>query len=169
MKLLGLLAAIATATLSTVASATPLKFEISGDYSAKFVLDSTPVPDFFQDGYLFAIYGVPGFPGASSQHADIGFFNAAGTAGAAGLLIVDSGGFDYLLDAIGPQLYTGPESAPTFHKGSYALTGLSTPGDFTLTISAIPEPASWALMIIGFGLAGTAMRPRRASLDYPAI
>ena len=33
----------------------------------------------------------------------------------------------------------------------------------SLTVSAIPEPATWALMISGFGLAGAAIRRRRAS------
>ena len=30
--------------------------------------------------------------------------------------------------------------------------------------SAVPEPATWAMMIMGFGLAGTAIRSRRRSL-----
>jgi len=28
-------------------------------------------------------------------------------------------------------------------------------------LDAVPEPATWALMLAGFGLAGTAMRTRR--------
>ncbi len=32
--------------------------------------------------------------------------------------------------------------------------------------SAVPEPATWAMMIMGFGLAGTAIRSRRRSLAY---
>ena len=32
--------------------------------------------------------------------------------------------------------------------------------------SAVPEPATWAMMIMGFGLAGTAIRNRRRSLAY---
>jgi hypothetical protein len=40
----------------------------------------------------------------------------------------------------------------------------------TLTVSgsanAVPEPAAWGMMIGGFGLAGMAMRRRRASLRY---
>jgi hypothetical protein len=33
--------------------------------------------------------------------------------------------------------------------------------NFTYTLAAVPEPATWAMMIIGFGMAGTAMRTRR--------
>ena len=32
--------------------------------------------------------------------------------------------------------------------------------------SAVPEPATWAMMIVGFGLAGAAMRRRR---EAPAL
>lgn len=39
----------------------------------------------------------------------------------------------------------------------------SSPGDYVrvLTASAVPEPESWAMMILGFGLVGGAMRRRR--------
>ncbi|TRW14218.1 PEPxxWA-CTERM sorting domain-containing protein [Glacieibacterium frigidum] len=33
--------------------------------------------------------------------------------------------------------------------------------DFTLANAAVPEPATWGMMIVGFGLAGTAVRRRR--------
>ena len=32
----------------------------------------------------------------------------------------------------------------------------------TITINAVPEPGSWAMMLLGFGAAGYAMRRRRA-------
>lgn len=40
-------------------------------------------------------------------------------------------------------------------------------GEVTFDISgAVPEPATWALLILGFGLIGGAMRRRRVSLSY---
>lgn len=65
------------------------------------------------------------------------------------------------------------------HVYSFLLnTGLSTPGQlhfgvgdgqfndnsgaFTIQISAVPEPAAWAMMVGGFGLLGVAMRRRPA-------
>ncbi|MBT9473847.1 MAG: PEPxxWA-CTERM sorting domain-containing protein [Phenylobacterium sp.] len=33
--------------------------------------------------------------------------------------------------------------------------------------SAVPEPATWAMMIAGFGLAGSALRSRRALIALP--
>ncbi len=44
----------------------------------------------------------------------------------------------------------------TYSSGSGVLVG-SVPG-----MTAVPEPATWALMIGGFGLAGSALRRRRA-------
>ena len=41
--------------------------------------------------------------------------------------------------------------------GNYGDNG----GAFRITISNVPEPASWALLIAGFGLTGAAMRRRR--------
>lgn len=47
----------------------------------------------------------------------------------------------------------------------FAATGLSDSyGGYldNITISSVPEPATWAMMITGFGLAGTAIRRRRS-------
>ena len=47
----------------------------------------------------------------------------------------------------------------------YFRTMGSAPYSVTLTIgefAAVPEPATWALMIVGFGLAGGTLRKRRA-------
>ena len=42
-------------------------------------------------------------------------------------------------------------------------------GAFTVTTaSAVPEPATWGMMIVGFGLAGSAMRRRRTAMGRPA-
>jgi PEP-CTERM motif len=37
--------------------------------------------------------------------------------------------------------------------------------DLSFTAGAVPEPASWALMIAGFGLVGSAMRRRKPSVS----
>ncbi len=33
-------------------------------------------------------------------------------------------------------------------------------------VSAVPEPATWALMILGFGLVGSALRRRRPTMQF---
>jgi hypothetical protein len=156
--------AIALALASPAQAATYL-FSITGDYTASFKLASSPTPDFVDPGNVFAVAKVPGFADSSNGFADITFFSGA----FAGLLISDNGdNFTWLLDAVGPQLYTGDEAAPTFKTGAFALTGLGTPGAFTLRIAAVPEPETWGLMIVGLGLAGAAMRrgKPRVSVRY---
>ncbi len=49
----------------------------------------------------------------------------------------------------------GDDQAATFDAAGLQLTS----GRFE--VSAIPEPATWALMIVGFGLAGASLRTRR--------
>jgi len=50
-----------------------------------------------------------------------------------------------------------------------SIAGISATIDFTADVSAAPEPASWAMMIVGFGVAGIAMRRRpNTRLSYGA-
>ena len=162
MKFIATLGAVAALALAAPVDAALLQFTISGDYAATFQLEQAPVPDFVDTGFpLFAIAHVA-FPGTSAGFADITFFPGA----FAGLLVSDSDTLDWLLDASGPQLYDGPVDAPRFKIGTFALDGLGTPGDFTLQIAYVPEPASWAMMIAGFGLAGAALRRRATSVRF---
>jgi hypothetical protein len=48
--------------------------------------------------------------------------------------------------------------SPGYPDGDYVYNPLATDAAGTLTISAIPEPAAWTLMLIGFGLAGAYLR-----------
>ncbi|WCL54017.1 PEPxxWA-CTERM sorting domain-containing protein [Gimibacter soli] len=41
--------------------------------------------------------------------------------------------------------------------------GLITLGNITMTVGGVPEPATWLTMIMGFGLAGVAVRRRRVA------
>jgi hypothetical protein len=52
------------------------------------------------------------------------------------------------------------QCATTDPKGSCPATG---PAGFSLT--SVPEPAGWGLMLLGFGTVGALIRRRRASLS----
>ena len=72
-----------------------------------------------------------------------------------------------LLSTDGPQLYSGAEATPTFLTGTFLLTEFGGTGTYTLTISnpaaaAVPEPATWAMMLAGFGMVGVGLRRRSA-------
>jgi len=52
-------------------------------------------------------------------------------------------------------------------SGYYGQKGGAYAGTFNFSTSALPEPATWAMMIIGFGMAGAAMRRRpKVSIAY---
>jgi hypothetical protein len=58
--------------------------------------------------------------------------------------------------------FTGLGRSVTF-VGTDATLGVDD-FNFTLAGGGVPEPATWAMMLIGFGLVGGAMRGRRASI-----
>lgn len=74
----------------------------------------------------------------------------------------------YLLDAL-----VSPATGITFNIGRYTNgSGLMSPtfssnsgGYFggNLQVAAVPEPATWAMMLVGFGMMGGAIRSRRRS------
>jgi len=60
------------------------------------------------------------------------------------------------------QLNTGVTTPVQLHFGVSDGNFSDNGGSFELTVSqaAIPEPATWAMMIVGFGLVGAGMRRR---------
>ena len=147
--------------LATPAQADPYHFVITGDYSADFFLDSSPTPDNYANGNGFVLWDRPGFPDTMFGVADLYFFNAAS---GGGMEIDDFYAGLTLLVTDGSQLYSGLEGAPTFLTGTFAMAQYQGPGHYSLTISAttsgVPEPATWAMMVGGFGLMGATLRRR---------
>ena len=127
--------------------------------SATFELPPSPVPDSNVAGQYFIINSVPATIGNNEQ-TNLGpmTFYVAPHGG------LTAGG---LYDLSGDQLYTGGEGDPTFTPGVYTLANsLSESIDF-VTLTAVPEPATWAMLLMGFaglGWAGYRRAKRRAAV-----
>lgn len=162
-------AAAAMAAAAVGAQADTYQFTLSGDYNATWLLASSPTPDDYGDGAGFVIWDVEGFDDAAFGVADVYFWHVDQ---GGGLSIDDYYGETTLLIADGPQLYTGTEDAPTFTLGTFSLSEYQGSGTYTLTVtnvSAVPEPASVALLLGGLGLVGAAAARRRRSENEEAL
>lgn len=60
----------------------------------------------------------------------------------------------------GTGKFTGATGA-SFGEGSLGPTGYSIAGDGTLKVPGVPEPATWAMILVGFGGLGAVLRRRR--------
>jgi hypothetical protein len=71
-----------------------------------------------------------------------------------------------------PSTVTFVTTKPFLEFYNDAVGPLTAPFEYTVTITrrdaAVPEPATWALMIVGFGMAGGAVRSRRGDLSRAA-
>jgi hypothetical protein len=152
-----------------VANAALYQFQLTGDYTASWQMNSTADPDFAFDGFLFSVYDVEGnFPGSLANLADLTFYNA--DAGG-GFEIIDFLGDQVLLVTDGRQLYTGPERSPTFLLGTFALSEFEGFGNYMLTVTdldalpgpgEVPEPATAALLLGGLGVLLASRKRRQA-------
>ena len=166
-------AALLAATLVSPASAAIYEFNFSGrDGTATFAINSTT--------------------GTAANAGQVDFFNVPGTYSGtlgtsataseivfgvpylfAGILTITPADFQILGSPIGvfeqfagPPLFTGTSANPVFDLGTFNLTSLSD-GPATITISAVPEPSTWAMMILGF--AGIGFMAYRKKQNGPAL
>ncbi len=157
-------ASLAAFALPTSVSAATLVFDFDGDddRSFNFTLDDTRAPDggvSFGSATRVEFDNVAGtFVGANGTDA---FANVS--FGTGFLSTLQIGGINFSGTFGGPDLFNGSRNNPQFNLGSFALTaGALNPAGGTLTISqatgAIPEPATWAMMLLGFFGMGLAMR-----------
>ena len=152
-------AAVAVMLFSAGVANATLQFTLTGNYSASWQLNPTITSDYSVDGVGFLLFDVEGnFPRSMFDVADLTFYH--GDVGG-GLEIYDYYGDLELLLTDGPQLYSGPESSPTFNLGTFSLTDFNGTGRYTLTVTDldappagtdVPEPASAAILLGGLGL-----------------
>lgn len=166
IKRIGLLISVAALAIPVVpANAAALLFTLSGSRNATFTLDSNPTPTTFSSSTLVGnqiqFSNVAGIYNGVAGVANIGF----GTGLAAALNVGNASlGFTQF---VGPALFSGTAAMPIFSPGTFSLTSIVS-GSSTLTISAVaaavPEPATWAMIIFGFGAVGSMIRYRRRSM-----
>jgi hypothetical protein len=96
--------------------------------------------------------------GGTAAMGTMDFFSDPGGLGVNGGIDFFVGNFFYLINATGPQVYSGPETSPTFLIGTfnsfteYGNGFVGVPGG-TLQISkAVPEPSALLLLVLGLGL-----------------
>ena len=142
-RLLGIVAgAAALAFAAGGAQATELVFTITGAGDIiTFELPQDPTPDSYTLDQFFTFNSVDGtYDGVPAVFDVATFWNPDQDTGDLHL--------DDFSPFFGDILYTGSESSPTFKTGTFDISD----GEFgyVLTIAAVPELSTWALMLLGF-------------------
>ncbi len=170
MKHLRYAAALLASTVCGSAGAETLQYTLNGTTSdglvefASFQIDSNPIPlanNIGPDG--FRVKFIPGIFQIGSQTLtiqDLQFFTADGGGGFFSLDPTDKVGDSIFLNLGPDQLFDGPPSTPTLLTGTFGLFDYGTGANVLLSVAAVPEPATWAMMILGFGVIGVAVRRR---------
>lgn len=128
----------------------------------------------YGNGYVGVEFGADGVFGTSddvfvNSGANTQLVDALIGRGSANALAVTCGTTDAdygpCVDAATNQTYLDEavtDPFPTTFTGTYSLLGASGTGTFNISATAaVPEPASWAMMLTGFGLLGTMLRRGR--------
>ncbi len=194
MKLFGLLGAIAASALTAVPATAAVTINGSVAVAIVGVSSNTASID-YGTTFTNSIFSVVGsasgnFAGIGGFQVNISPLTAA--IGASFSFLSDFGDYTgtvtgvdvagavtnrtvsaYVLGIFTPKgALAGYIAGPASTTFSFTQTGLSaaTSGSFTLAspplpISPVPEPASWGLLVVGFGLMGASLRYRRRSAN----
>lgn len=164
MKTYALLAlALVSSVTAMPASAATLLFSFASNlgtaHDFSFSLDSSPsIASSSSAG--FDVSGVALTYGGSPYTDVLSFYTASATGG-----MSDIHG-QGLFDLYGPTVFSGPTSAPTFAPGSFTLNFATGAPEGILTISSVsgvPEPLTWMMMLLGFGAIGVVVRRRKST------
>lgn len=128
----------------------------SGAAAVRTVFGS-PSTDFFDRGTVIYDSNTLGGYGSFPDLTTIGASNGDNLLG----LRVTSGGQQYY-----GFLYTTNTTLNSYGFETTPGVGINPPEAIANAAAAVPEPASWALMIGGFGLVGATMRRRKVAVSF---
>jgi hypothetical protein len=141
----------ATLLSSTSANAALLNVAVSTSNPFSFQIDEMPTVTGYTDSE-FALRNIALSNGVIGEIV----FKSASSRG--GIEILNQRNDRPFFIGRGAQLYSGSEAIPTILKGTFLLSS----GFVTISsVAAVPEPATWAMMLVGFGMMGGALRYRR--------
>ncbi|MGI4880492.1 MAG: FxDxF family PEP-CTERM protein [Janthinobacterium lividum] len=95
----------------------------------------------------------------------IGLYSGIGTGGTllqTGTIVPRAGGTTQAY--LGGYTFTAGDSYTIAYTGTVGGKPASVGSSITFALAAVPEPASWALMVAGFGLVGFAARRRTTTV-----
>lgn len=179
-KRLGLIGAAAIAmVVSTPASATQYLFNFSGtgffggtlNGSGTLTTDDNSFVNALNGYTAQNITGITGtFNGSTITGLAPGFFGANNLFYLSGPFFVDGNGLGFTTaSGVSANLFvTNDTSYRVNTQGAGLLTGLVTASASAVT-PAVPEPATWAMMLLGFGAIGVSLRRRRRATLIQAV
>lgn len=166
MNKIALVAALfGSAVLATPTMAAPLFYSFTATNANvpnfSFNIDSSPNVIFAENGRFVTTvqnYAVNGSLVSATENA--AFYSTSGLGGLA------VGNFS----SYGLQFFSGTTATPTLLTGEFTLYGNTARtniiGNLSVTsaVAAIPEPATWAMMLVGFGMVAGTVRYRRRDI-----
>lgn len=163
VMMLGVAGAVLATGMAVPAEAVLLQYTVTGYTTASFQIDSQRVPDFVTDPDGF---GYSPFTGIFNGVEHVVMFNfvAGWLGGGIEAVTAQNAPVDdptqYFFSMVGPQMFSGPLSSPTLLTGEWDTTDYFAPDrnyhlSVTIAGGAVPEPATWGMMILGLaGVAG---------------
>jgi hypothetical protein len=153
----------ASVTSDKPANASLLQYDVSGSDNFSFVLDS----DMIGTDATTAFY-LTNVPNTSAHpiFEILAFFDSDDGGGFVATPYFSDDPSVVYFNLFGPQLFLGSTAAPTLLTGSFSLSNGSDISDM-LTVTAIPEPSTWAMMILGF--VGVSFMAYRRRNQTPAL
>lgn len=169
----------------TVAAATMSALQVAGSASASIFDYSYTSDGANSPTFSFSVDDADAVPGGAGGGAfsfpDVAVTDASGTNSVEVdfFYAASRGGLSIGYQLYGPQLFLGSAgttqdpTVPELLTGSFILDNADGNRIGLLKVSEeasgdVPEPASWALMIGGFGLVGSALRRTRQTISFAA-